>query len=116
MIEAIVPEFLVAVEPVIGFLHRRGLQPAGDDAAILAARDQAGGGQYVEMFHHRRQRHGEGFGQFADRNGVGFAQARQQCPARRVGQGGESAVEGRGQIVNHMVKYRRCARRVKGPR
>ena len=96
MIETLIPEPLVAVEPFIRFLHGPGLQPAGDNAAVLFARDQAGGGQHVEMFHHRRQGHGEGFGQFADRNGVGLAHARQQRPASRVGQGGEGAVEARG--------------------
>ena len=105
MIEAVVPETLVAIEPVVGFVHGLGAQPAGDGAAALAARDQPGIRQNVEMLHHRRQRHREWLGQRADRETVGFAQASQQRPPRRVGERGEGAVERGGRIVNHLVKY-----------
>ena len=96
MIEALIPEALVAVEPVSGFLHGPGLQPAGDGAAVLLADDEARLGEDADVLHHRRQGHRERFGQFADRNGVGFAHPRQQGPACRVGQSGEGAVEARG--------------------
>ena len=67
------PEALVAIEPVVGLLHRSGLQPAGDRAPTFAARDQPGARQDVEVLHDRRQRHGERLGQIADRNAVGLA-------------------------------------------
>jgi hypothetical protein len=50
------------VEPVGGGAHRLRLQPAGDGAARLLARDEAGVREHVEVLHHRRQRHGEGPG------------------------------------------------------
>ena len=93
MIEAIAPEALVAVEPFIGFVHGLGAQPAGDGTAVLVAGDQTGIRQHIEMLHHRRQRHREGLGQLADREAIGFAQAGEQCPPRRVGKCGEGAVE-----------------------
>ena len=93
MIEAFAPEALVAVEPFIGFRHRFGAKPAGDRAAALVARDQPGIRQHVEMLHHRRQRHRERFGQRADREAVGLAQASEQSAPRLVGERGEGAVE-----------------------
>ena len=128
MIEAFGPEFLVAVEPVIGLFHRFGAQPAGDRPPALGSSDQAGIRQHVEVLHHRRQRHrkrpgefadrqvflfaqaGEqsaarGVGQRADRKAVGLAQPCQQGPPRRVGERGEGAVECRLLILNHQVKY-----------
>jgi hypothetical protein len=107
LIETFGPEALVAIEPLIGAFHRLGVQAAGDCASGLVADDEAGVRQHVEMLHHGRQRHGEGLGQFADRNGVGLAQVRQQSAPGGVGEGGESAVEVVGLIVNHMVKYKR---------
>jgi hypothetical protein len=65
-VEAVGPEALVAVEPRVGSFHRFGAQAAGHCAAALAAGDEAGVGENVEMLHHRRQRHGEGLGQLAD--------------------------------------------------
>ena len=80
------------IEPVIGFLHRPGLQPAGDSAAGLLPRHQTGAGQHIEVLHDRRQRHGEGLGQVADGNRLGLAHAGEQGPARRVREGGVGAV------------------------
>ena len=93
MIETIGPEFLITVEPLVGFVHRFGAQSAGDGAPALVARHQPGIRQHVEMFHHRRQRHGEWFGEHADRQAVGLAQPRQQGAPRRVGERGKGAVE-----------------------
>jgi hypothetical protein len=114
LVEAFGPEFLITVEPLVGFFHRLGAQLAGDNAAGLVARHQAGIRQHVEMFHHRGQRHLERPGEVADRDGVGLAQPRQQRTPRRIGECRECAVKRRGQIVNHKVKYRRAGRRVKG--
>ena len=72
-----------------------------DGAAGLVPGDQAGGRQHVEMLEDGGQRHGEGAGEFADRQvGLG-AQLRQQGAARGVGQGGEGAVERGVDMVNH---------------
>ena len=113
MIEAIAPEALVAVEPFVGFVHRLGAQPAGDDAAGLVASDQPGIRQHVEMLHHRRQRHRKRLGQRADREPVGLAQAGEQRAPGWVGERGKGAVERSGRIVNHVVKYRRAGTGVK---
>ena len=107
------PEALVAVEPLIGAFHRLGAQAASDCAAGLVADDEAGVRQHVEVLHHGRQRHGEGLGEFADRDGVRLAQARQQSAPGGVGKRRESAVEVGGLIVNHVVKYRRVCGPVK---
>ena len=108
------PEALVAVEPVVGLFHRCGPQAAGNRASGFVAAHEPGIRQHVEMLHHRRQRHRERLGEFADRYGVGLAQARQQRAPGGVGKRREGAVEIGSVIVNHVVKYRRKARRVKG--
>jgi hypothetical protein len=56
------------------------------------------------MLHDRRQRHGEGPGELADRNVLALVELRQQRAPRRVGKGGEGAVEGGVLILNHVVK------------
>ena len=114
MIEALGPEPLVAVEPFVGFVHRLGAQPARHDAAALFPGDQPRILEDVEVLHDRRQRHGERLGEIADTDGVAVAQARQQRPPRRIGEGGERAVERGGLIVNHVVKYREVRGCVKG--
>lgn len=99
------PEMLVAREPVHRVLHRGGGELAGDGTAGLAARDEPGIRQHVEMFHYRRQRHGKRLGQVADRHAVVFLQARQQSPTGRVGQCGKNPVERLFLILYHIVKY-----------
>ena len=113
MIEAFGPEPLVAVEPFISFVHRRGAQPARHDAPALLPGDEARILEHVEMLQDRRQRHGKGLGEIADADGVALAEAGQQRPARRIGEGGKGAVEGGGLIVNHKVKYKGAAGCVK---
>jgi hypothetical protein len=115
LIQPLGPEPLIFVQPFRGLAHRRGVEPACDGPAGLAAADQSGTGQDVDVLHHRRQRHGEWFGQFADGKAVMLAQAGDQGPAGRVGEGGEDAIE-IGMMVNHVVKYSGKARLVKPPR
>ena len=93
MIETFGPEFLITVEPFIGFVHRLRAQFAGDDAAFLVAGDEAGLGEHVEMLHHRRQRHRQRRGKLAHRQARLLAQARDQRPPRRIGERGKGAVE-----------------------
>jgi hypothetical protein len=113
LIETFSPEALVAVEPFIGPFHRLGAQAAGYRASGLVAAHEPGIRQHVEMLHHRRQRHRERLGEFANRYRVGFAQARQQSAPCGIGKGRESAVEIGFVIVNHLVKYRRIGVPVK---
>jgi hypothetical protein len=118
LIETFGPEALVAVEPLIGAFHRFGAQAAGDCASGFVADEQAGVREDVDVLHHRRQRHREGLGEFADRNRILFAQAREQRASGRIGEGRKSAVQILrsvvGSIVNHLVKYRGKGGRVKG--
>jgi hypothetical protein len=98
------PEALVPVEPAPRLLHRFRPQPARDDAAGLAARDQPGIGQDVEVLHDRRQRHRERPRKLADRHAAFLSQAGKQRPPRRVGERGEGTIERIGTKVNHLVK------------
>ena len=103
------PEPLVTNEPKHRLLHGRGRELACDFAPGLVARDQAGIGKHVEMFHHRRQRHFERLRQFADGDAVLFVEPRQQCAPGGIGERAEHAVERGGLggvlILNHEVKY-----------
>jgi hypothetical protein len=42
LIEALIPEPLIAIEPLMGLAHRLGAQAAGDGTAGLLPREQAG--------------------------------------------------------------------------
>jgi hypothetical protein len=57
LIEFFGPEFLIAVEPIVGVAHGFRPQAAAYDAAILLASDEPGVRQDIEMFHDRRERH-----------------------------------------------------------
>ncbi len=106
------PEPFVTIEPGDGVVHRRGIETAGDGAARLLARDQAGVGEHVEMFHDRRQRDRERLRQRSDRQAGLLGKPHHQRPARRVGKGRKSAVERRAAILNHGVKYKGVRGRV----
>ena len=55
------------------------------------------------MLHDGRQRDREGPRQLADRDGFLRVETGQERPPRRVGEGGEGAVEEGALIVNHKV-------------
>jgi hypothetical protein len=90
-------------EPALRLLQRGGVEPARHGAAALAALDQAGDFEHVEMLEHRRQRHGERLGQRGDGEFRRLAEAGQYGAPRRIGQSGKDAVEMAGLIVNHKV-------------
>ena len=98
------PVAFVVGEPVHRLLHRLCLDLAGDGAAALAAHDQAGIGQHVEVLHDGGQRHREGTGKLADADPVFCIEPGEQGAPRRIGQRREGAIESRGLIVNHRVK------------
>jgi hypothetical protein len=87
------PEPFVAVEPFEGVPHWLGVEPAGDDAPGLGARDETGIGQYAKMLHHRRQRHRKRRGELAHRKIGLLGKPHYQRAARRVGKRGKGAVE-----------------------
>ena len=87
--------------PVRGLLERGRLEPAAAHAAILASVNQACPLEHLDVFQDGRQRHGERAGQLGDRR-VRLGQARQDRPARPVGQRAERRIQA-GLIVNHMV-------------
>jgi hypothetical protein len=88
-------------EPLLRLLHRGGIEPARHRAAALAALDQAGAFQHVEVLEHGRQRHGKRLGQRGDGEFRRFAKARQHGTAGRVREGRKDAVQTIGLIVNH---------------
>jgi hypothetical protein len=91
-------------EPALRLLQRRGVEPARHRAAALAAPDQVGDFKHVEMFEHRRQRHGKRRCQGRHREFRRLAEASQHGAPGRVGQSGKDAVQVMGLIVNHEVK------------
>ena len=105
-IKAVGPEPLVVSEPALRVLQRRGVEPARYRAAALAAADQVGDFKHIEMFEHRRQRHGKRRRQSGDREFRHLAEASQHGAPGRIGQGGKDAVQVMGLIVNHKVKLR----------
>jgi hypothetical protein len=115
LIELFSPEFLIAIEPIIGVPHRLRPQAAAHDAAILLTSDQSSPGQHIEMFHDRRQRHGKRFGEFAHREALLFAQPGEQGTPRWVGKRRKGAIQIWFRIVNHLVKYRPASEIVKPP-
>ena len=61
--------------------------------------------QYVEMLHDRRQRHRKRRRQLANRGIRPLGEPHHERAPRRIGKRGESAVEGGGRKLNHVVKY-----------
>src|SRR5207247_9598615 len=66
-VEAFLPEFPVALEPVVDALERRGLQPARPPLRFAPARDQPGPFQHLEVLRDRRPADVEGFRTFSQR-------------------------------------------------
>jgi hypothetical protein len=97
------PELLVAREPALRLLKRGGAEPACHDAAGLAARDETGARQHIEMLQDRRQGHPERLGQFGHRQLRCVAKAGKHGASGRIGQRREDAVEAVRGMVNHMV-------------
>jgi len=73
------------------------------DASLFSPREKAGALQDPEVLGDGRKRHLEGAREVRHR-GVREGEPRQDRPARRVGEGGKSAVQRSG-IVNHKVNY-----------
>lgn len=76
-----------------GFLHRAGRKLHRHGAPGLGARNQASVGEHVEVLHHGGQRHRKRLREFADRDLIALAQAREQGAARRIGECRKGAVE-----------------------
>jgi hypothetical protein len=102
-------------EPALRLLQRRGVEPARYRAAALAAPDQVGDFKHVEMFEHRRQRHGKRRRQRCDREFRHLAEASQHRAPGRIGQSGKDAVQVMRPIVNHKVKLSAKIRAVNRP-
>ena len=107
LLEPVVADFPLGPavdQPFLGLGQRAGLQPAGPDPALLLAADEPADLERLEVLEHRRQAHGEGLSEFADR-GRAVSQAGQHPPPGAVGKRLEGTVEP-GRIVKHMIKYR----------
>src|SRR5262245_10492969 len=100
-IETALPRRAAPGDPFFGRAQRARLDAAGAHPAGLFRLDQAAVLQDLQVLHHRRQRHVERLGQFADR-GRSAAQAFHNYPPGRVGQRLKYAIE-RAQMVKHML-------------
>jgi hypothetical protein len=113
LIELLSPEFLIAVEPIIGVTHWFRPQAAAHDAAILLTADEPGIREHIKVLHDGWQRHRKRLGEFAHGEAVSVAQPGKQCTPRRVGKRRKGAIKAWLVIVNHMVKYRTASAFVK---
>src|SRR5579859_180183 len=104
-VEALLPERAARGDPALGQAQCGGIDTAGAHPPQLLRADQPARLQHLQVLHHRRQRHGQGPRQLADR-GRPAAQALHHAAAGRVRERLEDAVE-RGVLVNHLLKY--CA-------
>ena len=98
-IEPLFPEPAIFLEPVVGFLERARLDPAGPHLRVAAARDQAGALEHLQMLGDRRQAHVERLGELQHRR---FAERepRKDGAPRRVGKGREGGAE----AVGHRIE------------
>ena len=92
------------MQPRHGLAHGLGRQVHRHGAPGLAAGDQAGVGQHVQVLGHARQLQREGVGQVADRLARPLHQPLQHPAPRGVGQGAEGAVHVAGGMLRHIAK------------
>jgi hypothetical protein len=98
------PESPVFFNPFRCTFHRVGGEPAAVHAPIFSPFDELCAFEHPQVFRHRGKRHFIRRGEIAD----GRFALRETCEdaaAGDVGKGGESAVQVRRLIVNHMVYY-----------
>jgi hypothetical protein len=100
------------MQPIHGELHCCRGELTVHGAATLAARDQTGIRQDVEMLHDRWQRHRKRLRQFTDREAFLLPQPGDQRPPGRIGKRRKHAIKAVFSIVNHKVNYRGRGRRL----
>jgi len=103
-VEPGIPELLMTVQPLERGLVRPALEPAVHDTADLAALDEPGLFEDVQVFDESGQRHPERIRKVPDRT-FALAQAREHRPPRRIGERAEDRIEVAAVIVNHMVHF-----------
>src|SRR5204863_9951089 len=92
-------EAVESLQPRADALEGVGHEHAPADTADLLSRDELRLLEQPDVLLHPRQRHSEGLGELADRRAAG-AEPFEDGAARRVGEGGESAVD-TSLILNH---------------
>ena len=105
-VEARVPEFFVALQPIHSSFQRTALELTTHHSAGLAPYDEPGIFQNAQMLDESRQRHRKRLRKFADRS-FAVLEPGEHGPARGIGEGAENRVERAGRIVNHKVKCER---------
>ena len=96
------------MEPLCGFCERGGTEPAAYASARLVPRHEPCVGEYADVLHDIRQRDRKRLCELADGQFRRFRQPQQDRAPRRIGEGGERAIELgglRGLKANHVVKY-----------
>src|SRR5690349_9689964 len=87
-LEAALPEAAIGVDPRGRLLERLGVEVDGAELRHLAAGDQAGALQHLEVLGDRLNRDREALGELGE-GGVAAAQPAQDLPSGRVGERGE---------------------------
>jgi hypothetical protein len=91
IIQSLLPEAPVAVDPLRRFTQGTGAKPADAPLCVDAPLDQAGTLQHPQMARHRRQRDIERLGESADRRFTP-RESRQDRASRRIGERSEGLV------------------------
>src|SRR5438445_445911 len=102
------PEPPVAGDPGDGLLERRRLEAAAALASLSLAGDEPGALEDSQVPRDRRQGDLERPRELSHR-GLTRGEPGQDRPARRIGQGRESRIEGGGRMLNHAVNYMEAA-------
>src|SRR5205085_10705823 len=92
LLEVGLPMLAVALEPRAGLGERLRDEAARSALGVAAARDQAGLLQHLEVARDGRLRHREPRGELHHRS-LAAGEAREDRPARRIGESGEGGVE-----------------------
>src|ERR1700756_3191525 len=91
-VEALLPETAVVIEPVGDLLEPRPFETAGTPLRVAAAGDEAGALEHLEVLRDGGEAHRERLGELGNR-GYARREARQDGPARRIGERGEGGAE-----------------------
>ena len=102
LIVALVVALIQGTLPLVGAHQRNRLEAADMGAPAHVAADQPGGLQHLDMLRCRGERHGEGFGEFADRP-FACGQLVQHRAPRGIAERVEDGVERLRIMFNHVV-------------
>jgi hypothetical protein len=100
MVETLVPDLPVGVDPRRCVLEWRSLEAAGAPLGVLASDHETSSLEDLQVLRDRLQRHGERLGQLADRR-LALGQPSEDRPASGIGEGSKRAAER--VVCHHMI-------------